>query len=594
VNSQKQENLLSLAMDSTEEEREKSQILNVGIDNQTNRWEIIVKYHGNLERIANDEIQVELLIAGYAIVTLPAFLIPALAELDEVEYMEKPKSLIYGLYEAKQKSCIIPISQPVGELDGNGVLLAVIDSGIDFYLPDFQNENGSRILYLWDQGLAPSEEKGWNTPEGYRTGVEFTREQLNLALSQRGRNEALQIVGHQDSSGHGTGVAAIAASSNPEVLLRGVAPGCELLVVRLKATKESDFPASTELMRAITYVIKKSLELNRPLVINLSFGNTYGSHDGSSLLERFLDNASEIGRTCICVGAGNEGSSGGHFSGNVEETNRIEMAVAERETTVNIQFWKSYEDRFAISFFSPNGQEFQIESTRQPLRQEFIYEQTKILVYAGGPNPYSSKQEIFFVLLPLEDYINSGIWSWELKKEKIVDGNFQMYLPSAKQKNEGTRFLLQNPNLTMTIPATSERVISVAAYNDAIDTYADFSGRGRQIGGYTYLAGEGNKPDLAAPGVGILAARAGGGTDSYTGTSFATPLVSGSAVLLMEWGIVKGNDPYLYGEKIKAYLRGGAKRIRGEGRYPNNKVGFGALCVADSIPEKNQESNHNQ
>lgn len=129
MNSQKQENLLSLAMTSTEEEREKSQILNVGIDNQTDRWEVIVKYHGNLERIATDEVQVELLIAGYAIVTLPAFFIPALAELEEVEYMEKPKSLIYGLYEAKQKSCIVGVSKPVGELDGSGVLLAVIDSG---------------------------------------------------------------------------------------------------------------------------------------------------------------------------------------------------------------------------------------------------------------------------------------------------------------------------------------------------------------------------------------------------------------------------------------------------------------------------------
>ena len=114
MNSQKQENLLSLAMESTEEERIKSEILNVGINNETKRWEVIVKYHGNLEKIANDEIQVEVLIAGYAIVTLPAFLLEALAELEEVEYIEKPKSLVYGLYEAKAKSCILPISVPVG------------------------------------------------------------------------------------------------------------------------------------------------------------------------------------------------------------------------------------------------------------------------------------------------------------------------------------------------------------------------------------------------------------------------------------------------------------------------------------------------
>ena len=91
---------------------------------------------------------------------------------------------------------------------------------------------------------------------------------------------------------------------------------------------------------------------------------------------------------------------------------------------------------------------------------------------------------------------------------------------------------------------------------------------------------------MVAPGVGILAAKAGGGPASYTGTSFATPLVSGSVALLMEWGMVQGNDIYLYGEKIKAYLRKGAKAVRGEEKYPNDKIGWGALCVADSIPRE--------
>ena len=199
--------------------------------------------------------------------------------------------------------------------------------------------------------------------------------------------------------------------------------------------------------------------------------------------------------------------------------------------------------------------------------------------------PYSTKQEIFFAFLPLNGYIDSGIWGIRLEEKRIVDGRFQLYLPPALQRNNGTRFLVSNPQLTMTIPATSTRVVSVAAYNDITESYADFSGRGIQ-GGLSYLASEGNKPDLAAPGVGILAAKAGGGTESYTGTSFATPMVAGSMALLMEWGMIRGNDFYLYGEKMKAYLRKGAKPIRGEVRYPNEKVGWGALCVADSIPKE--------
>ena len=92
------------------------------------------------------------------------------------------------------------------------------------------------------------------------------------------------------------------------------------------------------------------------------------------------------------------------------------------------------------------------------------------------------------------------------------------------------------------------------------------------------------KPDLAAPGVNIVTARAGGGHGAYTGTSFAVPLVTGAAALLMEWGIVRGNDPYLYGEKLKAFLQRGARRVRGEEALPNSRVGYGAMCVEDSLP----------
>ena len=575
--------MLSLAMNSTKEEREQSKILSVGIEEQSNRWEVIVKYHGNLEQIANDEVWVETLIAGYAIVTLPAFLLPALAQLEEVEYIEKPKSLVYGVYEAKLNSCVIPLQIPLGDLSGEGVLLAVIDSGIDYYLEDFRNGNESRILYLWDQGQLTNSVRNMYPPRGFRNGVEYTREQINQALASGSREQAAQIVPQQDRSGHGTAVAAIAASSNSEILLTGVAPKTDLLVVKMAQTPESDFPATTQLLRGVTYAIRKALELNKPLVINLSFGNTYGSHDGSSLVERFLDAASEIGRTCICVGAGNEAVSGGHCSFNVKERKEVEVAIAEKESTTNVQFWKSYEDEIILTLVAPNQQEFRVEMGAAAIRQEFIVADTKVLIYAGIPKPYSTKQEIFFVFLPLQQYIDAGIWRFRIEEKQVVDGAVQLYLPPALQRNTGTRFLLQTPQLTMTIPACATRVVSIGAYDDNLQSYADFSGRGRREG-FSLLATEGGKPDLVAPGVGILAAKAGGGSDSYTGTSFATPMVSGSAALLMEWGLIQGRDPYLYGEKIKAYLRKGAKPLRGEENYPNDKVGWGALCVENSIP----------
>ena len=127
---------------------------------------------------------------------------------------------------------------------------------------------------------------------------------------------------------------------------------------------------------------------------------------------------------------------------------------------------------------------------------------------------------------------------------------------------------------------------TVGAYDSTYDSYADFSGRGyvdaRSTLGVT-AAGM-TKPDIVAPGVNIIAPSIFGGYQSFTGTSFATPIVAGCAALLMQWGIVMGNDQYLYGEKVKAYLRSGARPIRGEVEYPNAKTGWGALCFADSFP----------
>ena len=156
-----------------------------------------------------------------------------------------------------------------------------------------------------------------------------------------------------------------------------------------------------------------------------------------------------------------------------------------------------------------------------------------------------------------------------------------MWLPSQSVLNVGTAFLFPVSRTTLTIPSTSSRVVTVGAYDPLTFTYADFSGRGPVSGFESALS---SKPDIAAPGVNITAPATGGGYTSVTGTSFATPFVTGGAALLMEWGIVNGNDPYLYGEKVKAYLRRGARPLPGFDVYPNLQVGYGALCVRDSIP----------
>lgn len=602
--SQKFENILNLALETPEAVRVRTGNLNVGYDARERVWEVIVKYHGDIGFLVEYGILVEELIAGYAILTVPEDLVELLGQVEQIEYVEKPKRYFYGAELPGGNSCVYPVSLGELGLSGTGVLVAVIDSGIAYERAEFRKADGStRIVALWDQTLVPEGEQ--KAPEGFLTGVEFTERQINEALeagSAGGNGGAFKIVPSRDVSGHGTAVAGIAAGSRvaltggvnvPGVqsvggVYQGIAPQSDLLIVKLGETSADGFPKTTEIMRAVTYAVKKGIARNQPLVVNLSFGNTYGSHDGTSLLERFLDNATEIGRTVICVGAGNEGASNGHFVGNIRDSREVEITVGEYERDLSIQFWNRYSDVFRVRLVSPGGEMVQLTDTVNARKEEFAVEGTRVLVYKGEPKPYSVLQETYFDLSPLgeKNYIASGIWRLEVEGEAGTTGQYDVYLPGTEARNGRTGILRAIPETTLTIPSTSQKIVTVGAYDSIYEQYADFSGRGApQVSREeSIVVSSFIKPDLVAPGVDIIAPDVLGGYRNVTGTSFATPIVSGSVALMMEWGIVRGNDPYLYGEKVKAYLRRGAQELRGESFYPNERVGFGKLCLEESIP----------
>lgn len=566
MQNQKLENLLNLALESTPEERSRSQELETGFDPVSRKWELIVKYSGSLDGIRELGIRVDEMRNEYAILTVPEHLIDEVSRFPQIEYIEKPKRLFFAIARAKAASCINPLQEPPRNLTGRGVLVAVLDSGIDYYHEDFRNPDGTtRIAALWDQMLDRV----------------FSPEEINKALESGSRREARALVPSSDAGGHGTAVAGIAAGNGRGEggAYRGVAYEAELLVVKLKTAMADGFPRTTELMRAVDFAVTTAADLGKPLVINISFGNTYGSHDGTSLLETFLDDIGNYGRTTIVVGSGNEGAAAGHASGRLRTsgTEQVELAVAPYETGISVQLWKSYPDEFTIRLRTPSGELLgPLQSTFGP--QRFVYRNTQILVYYGKPNPYSQAQEIYFDFIPSAGYIDSGIWSFVLEPVRIVTGNYDLWLPSSGVLNASTAFLSPAPDTTLTIPSTAAKVITVGAYNSNYQSYADFSGRG-----FTRVTNQ-VKPDLVAPGVGIMAARSGGGYEAVTGTSFAAPVVAGSAALLMQWGMIDGNDPFLYGEKVKAYLRRGARQLPGFSEFPNALVGYGALCVRDSLP----------
>lgn len=586
---QKIETLFRAALDATPIEREKSSDLSIGFDQAEDTWEVIVKHTGNLSLLLEKypTITITELLNNYGILRLPESLIDTIASEDIITYMEKPKQLFFEVTEGKRAACITTLQTRSPELTGRGTLVGIIDSGIDYAHPDFRlRNNDSRIVALWDQTVPANTvinnldpDSTIPPPTGYSLGSLFTQEIINTALSAPTEQERFSICPSRDISGHGTHVAGIAAGNGraSNGIYRGVAYEADLLVVKLGTPGPNSFPSTSLLMMGIDFCIRESLRRNQPLTLNLSFGNTYGSHSGSSLLETYLDSVSESGRISIVVGSGNEGASSGHIGGYLSpnQPENIEFSISDFSTNLNIQIWKNYWDEFTITLTPPVGPSVTLPN--EPGSWRYSFGDTEVFSYNGEPTPYTPFQEIYLDFLPADTYLTPGIWTIRLVPQSLRSGLWDMWMPSSSIRNEATAFLLPNPYTTLTIPSTSARVITVGAYDSRQNSLAAFSGRG-----FTWN-NQFIKPDLVAPGVDIISCSPGGGYESRTGTSMATPFVTGTASLLMQWGILLGNDTFLYGEKMRAYLINGTRTLPGFDIYPNPQTGWGALCAFDSL-----------
>ena len=579
MSEQKIDNLLNLAMDATPQERAKSENLNVGYDSSEKLWDVIVKYSGPESGLGGEGIQVVPLLGGYAVVTLPESEIKVYSAREQIEFIEKPKRLYFETFQAREASCILPVQTGSNGLTGKGILVGVVDSGVDFFHPDFRNEDGSsRILRLWDQSV------NGNPPNGYTKGTEYTKEEIDEALvlgeTEGRRLIALHIeeapverplIPSGDFSGHGTAVLGIAAGNGraSDGVNRGVAYESEILVVKMGNAGTNSFPRTTELMEGIDYLVRQASAMGKPIAINISFGNNYGSHQGDSLLETYISNVANVGRSVICVGSGNNGNDRIHTAGRLQQgqSEIVEMSIGVYETTLNLQLWKAYADEIEIFLETPAGENLPVLSEKIDI-QRYRAGETELLIYYGKPGPFQVTQEIYFDFIPRGTYLTPGVWKIHLQGRRIKEGNYNLWLPGGNVLNTVTGFYRPVAAETLTIPSTAAKVITVGAYDSRLNAYADFSGRGGENLSYP-------KPDLVAPGVDILAPSVGGSYTGVTGTSFATPFVTGSAALMMEWGITRRNDPFLWGEKVKAYLRRGARPLPGFDRYPNESVGWG-------------------
>ena len=547
----------------------------------------------NKEENTAKGIQVTELLGNYAIAVLEETMVEKFLQSPDILYAELPVRVYTSVELGRAASCVSnrPTAPYVpSNLSGRGVLIGIVDSGIDYAHPDFCNENGTtRIVALWDQSSSFG-----TAPEGYLIGTLFSKEQIDLALQEELPSEQRRIVPEVDLSGHGTHVAGIACgngrASNGKY--RGIAYESELVVVKLAEVRSELVAVSgtARLMEAIDFCIRFAMERNQPLVLNLSYGTNEGAHNGKSLLETYINTVVRMAKCVICVGTGNEGVGRKHAGGILKngETIELELAIEGTEKSLELELWKNYPDEFLVEIESPSGTTVSFpygEGERvTAFGSSFLYSafgktvrlrEAEVEGFWSSPTVYQNLVEFRLSITALGERLGVGVWKIRLIPEQIVKGDYDIWILRGTE-NSQSGFVIPSSFRTLTIPSTAENVISVGAYDVGNFQVAGFSGRGeaRELGRM--------KPDIVAPGVDIISCAVGGGYTQRTGTSMATPFVTGGSALLMQWGIVDDNDSFLYGEKLREYLLKGAKRLPSE-QYPNAIAGWGRLCVADSL-----------
>lgn len=520
--------------------------------------ELVVLYGVNFLRFKNsvDKIgaKVEDLGYGFGILIINVNDLNRIIELEGLQYIELPKILYTSAYDSNRASCIPTIWNNYN-LTGEGILVGFLDTGIDYTHNAFKDADGNtRIEYIYD----------------LENGIIYDKNKINEALKAE---DPFSIVPEIDLSGHGTHVAGIAcAGGKINYDNYGVAYKSSIAMVKITGENSLRAALSTQLMRGLKFLMDKSNEINKPLVVNISLSTNDGSHNGSSLLEKYIQTFTQLQKAVIVVAAGNEGNSAHHVGGKMKKEEDLDLNIGAGEKSIKLDFYKPVLVDVSVEVISPTGISTGPMELSESYKERFVGRE-KIIVYSTGPKPFDIQGQTTISILPLGDAITSGGWRIIVRKLNNYEGYFDIWLPISEGLNEKTRFLQPDVYNTLGIPATVEGVISVGSYNFLNNNLSAFSGRG--VIRPEWLI----KPDLVAPGENILSTVEEQGFDTKSGTSMAAPQVAGICALLFEWGIIKNNDPFLYGERIKYYLIKGAKRTLFGEAYPNPDLGYGFVCL---------------
>lgn len=471
---------------------------------------------------------------------------------------------------------------PAFDLRGDGVLIGILDTGINYTLPAFLKPDGTtKIVSIWDQTI-PSENA---YPFDTFFGTEYQSEQINQALNSA---DPFEIVPSTDENGHGTMLAAVAAGSeNRDENFFGVAPNAELVVVKLRQAKQylRDFYTipqdvvcyqENSIMWAVQYCVLKARQLRRPISICIGIGSSQGPHDGTTPLNVMLSRRADVPNIGITTAAGNEGNRGRHFHAVIDPSvgsTTVELNVGENEGGFFMELWGDAPGIYSVDILSPSGEYIPRIPAGLEVRRNitFIFDQTELDVIYQTVESQTGDQLIRFIF----HNVSAGTWKFNVYLQGNLPGAFNIWLPMGDFATDGTYFIKPDIYNTVLSPGTAIIPLTVTAYNPVNGTLYVNASRG-------YTRANTIKPELAAPGVNYRAPNIEGGYTNYTGTGVASAHTAGIVALGLEWGAVRGNDPALDTHLIKKYLIRGAKRSRNL-IYPNRDWGYGILDIFNSF-----------